>query len=197
MVIGLVDKFGKYLNKRHDENDADPVEVDSESSGHFIHFYQRLGNVGVWRFSDGGLQFNFPDHTKVTIYTDQVARSADFLVDLVHLDVDDAKNLAKFGRLTNESLERRSLLTLSLSDIMADSLRAAEMEIVVANEIKEKLSWIRAVAGCWVKEGGLGRMGEEKLGWSGLRERRDDKRTKLQWVTVGRLGGDGESSTDK
>lgn len=195
--IGLLDKFGKYMNKRHDETDADPVEVDSESSGHFIHFYQRLGNVGVWRFSDGGLQFNFPDHTKVTIYTDQAARSADFLVDLVHLDVNDAKNLAKFGRLTNESLERRSLLTLSLSDIMSESLRPAETEVVGANEIKEKLSWIRAVAGCWVKEGGLGRMGEEKLGWSGLRERRDDKGTKLQWVTVGRLGGDGEGSTDR
>ena len=51
--------------------------------------------------------------------------------------------------------------------------------------------------GCWVREGGLGRMGEEKLGWSGLQERRDDRKTKLQWVTVGRLGGDGEVALSK
>jgi hypothetical protein len=193
--VGLLDKFGKYMNKRVDDTETDPVDT-CESGDHFIHFYQRLGNVGVWRFSDGGLQFNFPDHTKVTIYPDP-AGVGEFFVDLVHLDVDDAKQLAKFGRLTSESLERRSLLTLSLSEVLSDSLRSNEMEIIAANEIKEKLSWIRAVAGCWLKEGGLGRMGEEKLGWMGLRERRDNKKVKLQWVTVGRLGGDGEGVGSK
>ena len=83
-------------------------------------------------------------------------------------------------------------MTLSLSDIMTDSLRVSEIDIVKTNEVKEKLQWIRAVIGTWIKEGGVGFMGEEKLGWSGLQEKRDDKKTSLQWVTVGKLGGDGD-----
>lgn len=190
--VALLDKFGKYMNKRCEESEGDAAkETTLASNDYFIHFYQRVGNVGVWRFSDGGLQFNFPDHTKITVYQDHT-RNPEFLVDLVHLDCGDANHLTKHGRLTTDSLERRRLMTLSLGDVIADSLRATEADVVKSNEIKEKLSWIRAVVGCWIKEGGIGRMGEEKLGWSGLQERRDDKKVKLQWVTVGRLGGDGD-----
>ena len=189
--VVLLDKFGKYMNKRYEESEAEVKATDTGSSRHFIHFYQRLGNVGVWRFADGGLQFNFPDHTKITIYQ-ETGRSWEYLVDLVHLDPEDATKLATHGRLTTDSLERRGMMTLGLKDILSESAGVFEMQVVKSNEVKEKLSWIRAVVGCWIKEGGLGRMGDEKLGWSGLQERREDKKTKLQWVTVGRPGGDGD-----
>ena len=189
----LLDKFGKYMNKRHEDA---LVEVNCENSGlsdHFIHFYQRVGNVGVWRFSGGGLQFNFPDHTKITIYIDRSSRNPEYLADLVYLEANDVNDLHRRGKLTHEALERRATMTVALNDILGDLVKSNEVETLQANEIKEKLSWIRAVIGCWIKEGGIGRMGEQRLGWSGLQEKSQQGKTKLTWVTVGRLGGDGES----
>lgn len=195
--VALLDKFGKYMNKQGGQPDSTHGK-DTEKSQHFVHFYQRVGNVGVWRFADGGLQFNFPDHTKLTIYQ-QVSEEGDshYQVDCVHLMPTDAIGLARHGIASSEAMERRDELSLPLEDIMADVLRRSEMEVVRTNEIKEKLCWARAVIGCWIKEGGLGKMGEERLGWSGLQERRDDKRIKLQWVTVGRFGGDGDGAAHR
>ncbi|KIX98968.1 uncharacterized protein Z520_05429 [Fonsecaea multimorphosa CBS 102226] len=192
--VALLDKFGKYMNKqgRHDDSTSGRA---ADKSQHFVHFYQRVGNVGVWRFADGGLQFNFPDHTKITIHGPAVEEDGEhgqYRVNCVYLMPTDAIGLASHGGLSGEAMERRDELSLPLEDIMNDTLRRSEMEIVRTNEIKEKLCWARAVIGCWIKEGGLGKMGEERLGWSGLQERRDDKRIKLQWVTVGRFGGDGD-----
>lgn len=194
--VALLDKFGKYMNKQTGSSGADGKGTDQK--GHFVHFYQRVGNVGVWRFADGGLQFNFPDHTKLTVHRQEPEHgSQQYLVDCVYLVPTDAINVARHGVITAEAMERRDQVCLPLEDIMTDVLRRSEMEIIRTNEIKEKLCWIRAVVGCWIKEGGLGRMGEERLGWSGLQERRDDKRIKLQWVTVGRYGGDGDGEGRK
>ncbi|OAP63737.1 hypothetical protein AYL99_02964 [Fonsecaea erecta] len=192
--VALLDKFGKYMNKqgRHDDSASGRA---ADKGQHFVHFYQRVGNVGVWRFADGGLQFNFPDHTKITIHglaAEEDGEDGPYRVNCVYLMPTDAIGLASHGGLSGEAMERRDEVSLPLEDIMSGTLRRSEMEIVRTNEIKEKLCWARAVIGCWIKEGGLGKMGEERLGWSGLQERRDDKRIKLQWVTVGRFGGDGE-----
>ncbi|RMZ87627.1 hypothetical protein DV736_g5149, partial [Chaetothyriales sp. CBS 134916] len=191
----LLDKFGKYMHKRHDDTEVDTTtDKQPATSEHFVHFYQRVGNVGVWRFADGGLQFNFPDHTKLTIYLDRTPRVNAYLVDLIYLEPSDALDLAKSGRLTTEALERRNTITLPLSDIATDHIKRAEADIVLSNQVKQKLLWIRAVIGCWCKEGGVGRLGDERLGWSGLQERREPAQTKLAWVTVGRAGGDGDGA---
>lgn len=200
--VGLLDKFGKYMHKQMGSVSADtPIPTADESVGHLIHFYQRLGNVGAWRFADGGIQFNFPDHTKLVIYQSipSFSEPAETLIDLIYLEPRDAKDLASFGQITHEALERRDLKTFSLNAIRrGDGLRRSELEILRTNEVAEKLEWIRAVLGVWIKEGGLGWMGAERLGWSGLQERREEKddgkakKVKLQWVTVGRPGGDGE-----
>ncbi|KAK5045158.1 hypothetical protein LTR84_009491 [Exophiala bonariae] len=186
--IVLLDKFGKYMNKQ-----TPSTTKPEEKPKILVHFYQRVGNVGVWRFVDGGLQFNFPDHTKVSIYQKRDESGDEkYMVDFVYLLSTDASNLANLGMASGEALERRSTMCSPLEDILLDRLGRVDMEIVRTNEVKEKLSWIRAVAGCWIKEGGLGRMGEERLGWSGLQERMGESKIKLQWVTVGRPGGDGE-----
>lgn len=192
--VGLLDKFGKYMHKQMSTSDSFETAPDKEAVGHLIHFYQRLGNVGAWRFADGGIQFNFPDHTKIVIYQGHsVLSEAETLVDLIYLEPRDAKDMAAYGLVTHEALERRDLKTFRLCDIQrTNGLRRSEVEIIRTNEVQEKLDWIRAVIGCWLKEGGLGWTGNEKLGWSGLQERREDKKTKLQWVTVGRPGGDSE-----
>ena len=36
----------------------------------FVSRYQRCGNVTVWAWSDGALQFDFPDHTKLRLATE-------------------------------------------------------------------------------------------------------------------------------
>ena len=197
--IGLLDKFGKYMHKQmgSSSSSSDTIRTTSnneEAVGHLIHFYQRLGNVGAWRFADGGIQFNFPDHTKLIVYQgfDSLS-SAETLVDLIYLEPRDAKDMSAYGQITHEALERRDLKTFRLADVQKlTGLRRSEVEIIKTNEVVEKLDWIRAVIGCWIKEGGLGWTGEERLGWSGLQERREDKKVKLQWVTVGRPGGDAE-----
>ena len=191
--ISLLDKLGRYMNKREVE-DGVPVEEDEsilpKHSDHFIHFYQKIGNVTVWRFANGGMQFNFPDHTKLIVYQDTGSRSGEYCIDMIYLEPKDATDIAKYGRLTRDALERRDQMTVSLVDVMSGSLRSNEAEIVQSNEIREKLQWIRAVLSIWIREGGVGFMGEEKLGWSGLQEKREDKKTCMQWVTVGKLGGD-------
>jgi serine/threonine protein kinase len=191
--VGLLDKFGKYMNKHGRQEDT---KLSDRNSAYFVHFYQRVGNVAVWRYANGGLQFNFPDHTKVTVHKQgsEGSRESHWQVDCCYLMPTDAVGLAHHGIVSSEAMERRDEMSLPLEDILTDTLRRSEMEVIRTNEIKEKLCWVRAVVGCWLKEGGLGRMGEERLGWSGLQERRNDKQVKLQWVTVGRFGGDGDGA---
>lgn len=195
--INLLDKLGRYMNKREVEDGNGREDIDDDlssnrNSQHFIHFYQKIGNVTVWRFVNGAMQFNFPDHTKLIIYQDTGSRGApEHSIDMIYLEPKDARDVAKYGRLTRDALERRDQMTVSLLDVMKGAgLRTNEAEIVQSNEIREKLQWIRGVLSIWIREGGVGFMGEEKLGWSGLQERRDDKKVCMQWVTVGKVGGD-------
>ena len=206
-AIGLLDKFGKYMSKVGDSGSDEEDSVDGRKSrkaadaGLYVDFYQRLGNVGIWGFrdqaGDAGLQVNFPDHTKLVVYRDNRA-SDDWIADVVHLAAHDARELTKPGvnGLTTDAFERRSVMTRYLSDFVAPSeagtFGKADEETVRANELREKMAWIRGVVGCWVKNGEMGNMGREegRVGWSGLQERRAGARVKLTWGTVGRVGGD-------
>jgi hypothetical protein len=198
-LVVLADKFGKYMTKTlGNEEVDDEMDIQRSGSTNFVNFYQRLGNVGVWGYGGGGFQFNFPDHTKLVVYERQSPEGAkDFLLDMYYLQTTDATYLAKHGSFKVKALERRNLVTLSVADVLEDRVttdtrmkRKGYSEIVASNEVKEKLAWIRGVVGCWIKEGGVGKMGGEKLGWTGLQERGDDKKAKLVWVSVGRAGGD-------
>lgn len=202
-LVVLADKFGKYMTKTlgneelDDDDDDNDVDMQRSASTNFVNFYQRLGNVGVWGYGGGGFQFNFPDHTKMVVYERPSPGGPEFLLDLYYLQTADATYLAKHGLFRAKALERRNLVTLRVTDVLADMVAAdARMrrkgypEILASNEVKEKLAWIRGVVGCWIREGGVGKMGGEKLGWTGLQETGDDKKAKLVWVSVGRAGGD-------
>ena len=205
-AVMLLDRFGRYMTKNLGLDDEDlaapPTPPDTTIPGVFVRFYQRIGNVGVWGYSDGGFQFNFPDHTKIVTYRDSEGsedadRDRDLKMDLWYLQPADARSLATNVGFKDGALERRGQVTLNVSDVVASSsnalggkqmkLKSAVEEVLKTNETREKLEWIRGVVGLWVRNGGLGCMGGEKLGWSGLRER--DR--KLVWITVGREGGDG------
>lgn len=202
-LVVLVDKFGKYMTKtlgsEEDEEMQESNDAKKGNSGKFINFYQRLGNVGMWGFAGGAFQLNFPDHTKMVLYTraGPVEGQEECLLDLYYLQTADAIYLKKTGTFKANSLERRNLVTLRVRDVLDDvigvkrNLRAYK-DVVESNEVKEKLAWVRGVVGCWVKEGGVGRMGSEKIGWTGLQgdEKEKEKKSKLVWVSVGRAGGD-------
>jgi serine/threonine protein kinase len=203
-LVVLADKFGKYMTKTLGSEEVDD-EADTHSTGNtdFVSFYQRLGNVGVWGYGGGGFQFNFPDHTKMVVYEQEALDARAYLMlDLYYLQAADASYLAKHGSFKPKALERRNLVTLSVRNILDGTIaadprmkRKGYPEIVASNEVKEKLAWIRGVLGCWIKEGGVGKMGGEKLGWTGLQERGpgDERKAKLVWVSVGRAGGDCDS----
>ena len=202
-LVVLADKFGKYMTKTLGPEEAvDGTEAEisaSLESKYFCSFYQKLGNVGVWGFGVGGFQFSFPDHTKIVIYT----KAEEVVMDLYHLQPEDADHLSQHGTQKEDSLPRRNLLTIGVRDVLDDVVSAdARMrrkgypQIVESNEVREKLAWVRGVVGCWIKEGGVGRIGGERLGWDGLQERTQDGRprflSKMAWVNVGRAGGDGD-----
>jgi hypothetical protein len=198
-LVVLADKFGKYMTKTLGNEEVDgEMEIRRSGSTNFVNFYQRLGNVGVWGYGGGGFQFNFPDHTKMVVYEQESPEGTkDFLLDVYYLQTADATYLAKHGSFKAKALERRNLVTLSVKEVLEDRVasdtrmkRKGYPEIVASNEVKEKLAWIRGVVSCWIKEGGVGKMGGERLGWTGLQERGDDKKAKLVWVSVGRTGGD-------
>jgi hypothetical protein len=202
-LVVLADKFGKYMTKTlGNEEVDDEVEMQRSGSTNFVNFYQRLGNVGVWGYGEGGFQFNFPDHTKMVVYERESPEGAkEFLLDMYYLQTADATYLAKHGSFKAKALERRNLVTFCVTDVLEDMIaadtrmkRKGYPEILASNEAKEKLAWIRGVVGCWIKEGGVGKMGGEKLGWTGLQEKGDDKKAKLAWVSVGRAGGDCEET---
>lgn len=56
-------KFGRYMapNVHDSESDVPEISEQEESTGDllFVRFYQRLGNVGIWGFSDGCIQVSF------------------------------------------------------------------------------------------------------------------------------------------
>lgn len=212
--VGLLDKFGKYMHKQMGTADGDVSssrvstrsqrhgdENNDNAPGHLITFYQRIGNVGTWRFADGGIQFNFPDHTKLVLYTAHERLSeSEVHVDFTYLEPSDAIDMRDYGSVTHEALFRRAIASWRLSDILTSStnttisstnLSRKETEIIRTNEVGEKLDWVRGVLGCWIRYGGVGYTGEERLAWTGLGAKAAaGEKKKMSWVTVGRPGGD-------
>jgi Protein kinase domain len=187
-LVGLLDKFGKYMTNLN----ASEVEAKFDAkAGAFIRFYQRLGNVGIWGFGDGAFQFNFPDHTKLIMYRSSKTDGQNLMLDIYYLHPEDANYLAKYGSMAEGSMERRDSLTAPIAEIYGWEGKDC-LSIITSNQVLEKLSWIRAVVGVWVQEGGLGKTGKERLAWAGLQNKATEngKRTRMVWVTVGKDGGD-------
>ncbi len=194
-LVGLLDKFGKYMTNL---NASDADEELHAKAVSFIRFYQRLGNVGIWGFGDGSFQFNFPDHTKLLVYRSSKNDGQRLMLDLYYLQPEDATYLVKYGSMTERSMERRDSITAPVSEIFG-SEDAKRVNIIKSNQVLEKLTWIRGVVRVWVNEGGLGKTGKESLAWAGLQDKATErgKKTRMVWVTVGRDGGDGEVSRRK
>lgn len=203
--VCLWDKFGKYMTQAFSKEDHDgadlplddPPPTSSKVTAPFVTFYQRLGNTGIWAFSDTSLQFNFPDHTKVVI------SNAGEWVDFYHLPLTGAERLQRGQRLKAEDLADRGCLSYPTDIILKGEWREHKKwgHVAAANQMREKVAFVRDVVGRWIEYGGLGRMsaaaGEfgiikdgRPMMWEGLREVGGDK-GKMVWVSVGARGGDG------
>lgn len=203
----LWSKFGRYMCQQLGQAEGRPSSDGSITRPTiFVRFYQRLGSVGVWGFSDGSfqvrnhshngvyeprlkelLQFNFPDHTKLVLSPD--ASWCNFTC----LSVEAAEYLTKHNEIPFKYIRHREVLSSSLRNLLHGS--GAETmsyrDITQANCLSKKLQFIGQVVSEWLKAGGLGCLTNEALqkplAYDGP-QIEDGKRQ--DWVTVGRYGGD-------
>ncbi|PWY80744.1 hypothetical protein BO94DRAFT_536971 [Aspergillus sclerotioniger CBS 115572] len=211
--VKLVDQFGKYMIGsfgRHGDDAVFEDELGSGSSGQFIKFYQRLGNVGVWGFGDGAFQFNFPDHTKLVIAPGRT-RSSSPWIDFYHLSPSAARYLSTKGKMHPSGFDTRAVTSDEVSTFLGiaygtgvSSSDERVRDILDANSFLQKISFIKEVMKGWVKQGRLGGRptpdrtggagtGPMELFWEGSQERAaGGSGSKFVWVTVGAPGGDGE-----
>lgn len=191
--LSLWDKFGRYMTQslgKSDEADSQSLEQPNTSrsrrnnvAGPFLKFYQRLGNVGIWGYGDGSFQINFPDHTKLVISNDGA------WLDFYHLPISVAYHVQAGGHASVANLADRSVLAYPTSVMLTGVYRSHKyLDVVTANQLGDKLAFVKYVVGLWSTEGGLGCMGPKKgVKWEGMKE----EGSKLVWVTVGAKGGDG------
>lgn len=197
-MLSLWEKFAKYMTQTLGEKVEAPLEETAPSQGPcsagdaelFVKFYQRLGNVGIWAFSNAAFQFNFPDHTKLVISSPS-AGNPDCWADFYHLSVSAASLLKKGRVLAKGALEEREVLSYPLGVLLAGRCGQRNFsEVIEANELARKVRFAREVVGAWARNGGLGNMGRRarEMKWEGLRE--EGGRERLVWVSVGKGGGD-------
>lgn len=207
--IVLWKKFANYMLQyaREHPGDGEPVLNPTDASGDLVMFYQRFGDVGVWYFCDGHLQFNFPDHTKIVL--DATGTWCHFW----HLSQKAADLLATTGDMDETSLDDRAVLSYPLQTLLnftavprpSQSQRNTSVRyrpeipvelqgIPAANDFRRKVEFIRAVVKEWAKNGGLGKSDmsrEGRLKWPGVRQTKNcEVVTKQVWVTVGARGED-------
>ncbi|KAL8714744.1 MAG: hypothetical protein Q9220_001257 [cf. Caloplaca sp. 1 TL-2023] len=191
--LSIWTRFADYMinNLAPDTSPEPTLPPDGKHvPGPSLRFYQRLGNVSIWAFADGALQFNFPDHTKFVLHRDGK------WIEFYYLPTAVVKRLVAGKALDQQMLDSRRKLSDPPSILLAlssskssdskDSVNAAMASIVQANEVKRKIEFVRDVLGIWTREGGLGKLGKDKyFKWDGFQAKKG-----LAWVSVGACGGD-------
>ncbi|KAF3769091.1 kinase-like protein [Cryphonectria parasitica EP155] len=205
--IVLWKKFANYmLQYARDPKDIDMFAPTTGEPGDLVTFYQRFGDVGVWYFCDGHIQFNFPDHTKIVL--DSTGKWCHFW----HLSEEAAQRLAQTGELDESSLDNRAVLSYPLQTLlnftMSNTTSAAASQsgryrpeipkgllfVPDANGFRDKVKFMHKIVKEWVQNGGIGQSDmsrEGRLKWDGVRQTMQvEPVTKHVWVTVGARGSD-------
>ncbi|KAF2798632.1 kinase-like protein [Melanomma pulvis-pyrius CBS 109.77] len=196
-------KFARYMCKQLNKQTTGPSKEETEQPTTIVRFYQRVGNVSIWGFSDGCFQFNFPDHTKIVLSADGTHASFTVLPlsAIKHINTDptdlpfdliEGREVVSgtvdqllYGAQPTVNLTSKSTSSSSEIDVLA---------LTAANALPDKLRFIIKVIGYWISGGGLGckPAGTKWLVWEGT-TLNDAGGSKLDWVTVGRFGGDKRS----
>lgn len=102
--------------------------------------------------------------------------------------------MAANNELPARLLRDRTILDKPLESLLYGCQTAGDnmpfADVVKANMFEEKLEFLLQVMDQWLEGGGLGRApeGSDKLQWNGLWVK--DHAKKVDWITVGRSGGD-------
>ncbi|KAL8814446.1 MAG: hypothetical protein Q9223_006324 [Gallowayella weberi] len=184
-------RFAEYMARNLAADacmDSEAPGDDKHTPGPFLRFFQRLGNVTLWGFVDGAFQFNFPDHTKMTLH-----RNGKWL-DYYYLPVSVIKRL-KAGRELNQTmLDSRKKLSFKLEVYLrlcgedhGEDTKKGDLKVILKeNEVESKIRFVKDVFTVWIREGGIGRLGKDKyMRWEGFAEKKG-----LAWVSVGASGGE-------
>ncbi|KAL8668952.1 MAG: hypothetical protein Q9168_006434 [Polycauliona sp. 1 TL-2023] len=179
-------RFADYMVKNLSPDTSLDAGAPGDSGG--IHgpaprFFQRLGNVSIWAFIDGAFQFNFPDHTKMTLH-----RNGKWL-DYYYLPVEVIKWQRTGKPLSPAMLDERKILSFSIETFLRlccavdheDDVKNELKVILQENVLKSKLAFVRDTFRVWMKEGGLGCLGKNQyMRWEG-----SSIRQRYAWTSVG------------
>ncbi|KAL9055416.1 MAG: hypothetical protein Q9206_003149 [Seirophora lacunosa] len=189
--LSIWSRFAEYMvrNLAVDAFTDAGVPLDNDNtSGPFLRFYQRVGNVSVWAFVDGVLQFNFPDHTKLVLHQDGKWIDFYYLPSAVFERLKSGKPIDQRMLLARQVLQYSPETMLRLCYSNASTTRIKTLKAVVqGNEVQSKIHFARSVIAAWAREGGLGKLGDEckYMKWDGFQAKPG-----LAWVSVGASGGD-------
>ncbi|KAL8774839.1 MAG: hypothetical protein Q9209_000778 [Squamulea sp. 1 TL-2023] len=183
-------RFADYMLKNLAPDasmDSDALSHSKHTPGPFLRFFQRLGNVSLWLFVDGAFQFNFPDHTKMTLH-----RNGKWL-DFYCLPVPVIRRLKASRGLNQQMLDTRKKFSYSVETFLRlcaidheDAVKKDLKVVLQENDVESKIKFVRDVFAVWNREGGIGRLGKDKhMKWYGFSEKKS-----LAWVSVGASGGD-------
>ncbi|KAF2836566.1 hypothetical protein M501DRAFT_1007270 [Patellaria atrata CBS 101060] len=179
-IMILWKKFGRYMCQQLGQSEGrEAGKAQPPGTQPFVRFYQRLGAVGIWGFSDGSFQFNFPDHTKLVVSAD--GRHSNFTY---HSD-EAVAYLEKFRDLPLEIMGQRNVSTDTLYAMLYGSSVSVNSETVrtmKANHLRTKVRFIIELAEQWISGHGLGcrPYDAEPVVWRGPKV---DDGKKQDWVT--------------
>ncbi|KAL8988450.1 MAG: hypothetical protein Q9177_002483 [Variospora cf. flavescens] len=189
--LGIWSRFAEYMvrNLAVDAfTDARIPPDDDDISGPFLRFYQRVGNVSIWGFVDGALQFNFPDHTKLILHQEGKWIDFYYLPSAVFERLKSGKVLDHQMLLARKLLQYppETLLRLSCGHAATPQTKTLK-EVVQGNKVQSKIHFARDIIAVWVREGGLGKLGDDckYMKWDGFQAKPG-----LAWASVGANGGD-------
>ncbi|KAK4952404.1 Cell cycle serine/threonine-protein kinase cdc5/MSD2 [Elasticomyces elasticus] len=169
-------KFGRYMCEALDGDEV----AGSKNDGNFVRFYQRIGSVGIWAYSDGSLQVHFPDHTKI------VLSAAGTHISATLITPEAISYLASHGDLLEHHVGGREVFVDSVQSLLHEGGRI-RARVVKANQLEKKLGFISKVVEQWTRNQGLGLLAAEEFLWDGLMVQAGKKTDR---TSVGRYGGD-------
>ena len=180
-------RFANYMIQRLAAENAEdmptscarPRPAVSVGIADFPVTYQRLGTVNVWAHTSHALQFDFSqDHTKILL------SPSGQHIEFWHLDPDAPTVELSPG----EKPRYRGYVrcpTRMLFAGPAEENRAIK-RLANANNVRQKLAFVRDAARMWAREAGVGSVGRDRIYWDGNGTAADkaDLPQRATWMTV-------------
>ena len=165
-AIKVAGAFIRHLNKKRGDMPSHLGAVSGQPA--FLKAFCRVGSVQAFIFGMGGVQFNFPDKTKLIFSPD-----GNF-VSFYHLPSDVGRKVQQ-KEFVQAELDHTMVLHMPLSIMLSCSPAVNQwlFELLDANEFRQKVKFIKDVLRVWEQNGGPGK-GRDKLDWTGMAWQREE-----------------------